>query len=345
MAKRRIIGVQFDPEEIKRSTKIQLDPETLESLFPKKTGKNYYDYIKDFLQSDELYEKIWDDINTLIHDSLSDKEKNLCPCNDPKRKTVIQYNEKACATQGANFHFVYYLSGNDFVRTVLNHKAIYENKVALKELTINYFKCFNFLPKAVYFDFDKLAKYSLNANFKALSNIFKGFETLKYIKGIDYTIDSLQETDIENELFEKEDENFVKLQLKFLKSKRIYLNNKLQTAELEGKNLNVNKIIQNSNLRPNRTDLAYFIYYLEATKTRIIESEFPSDKAWKEIGDKFEKNWKNIQKTYNVIVREKERFKNRRDNNLLYVIENMLTEYPKALKLAKDELKLAQLNS
>ena len=51
MAKRRIIGVQFDPEEIKRSTKIQLDPETVKSLFPKKTGKNYYDYIREFLQS------------------------------------------------------------------------------------------------------------------------------------------------------------------------------------------------------------------------------------------------------------------------------------------------------
>lgn len=344
MSKKRIIGVQLDPEEIKRSVKIKLDPETVESLFPKNSGKDAYDYIKDFLQSEELYDQIFDSIHDLIHSSLTKEEIISCPCNDLGRKTKIEDNERACATQWAQFQFAYFLSAQDYVQTVLNHHIIYKDKDALKQLTINYFDCFEVLPRKVYFDVDKLSKYALKANFKALSKLFEGSERLKYLKGINETIDVLGEEQVNNELFEKEDQNFVGLQIKFLQNKRNYLNEKIALAEKEGKVLNVDKIMRNSQLRPNRTDLAYFIYYLEHTKTKIIKNVFPSDRAWKEIGEKFDKSPKNIQKVYNLIIIEKERLRKRKDDNLSYVIENMLMDYPKALELAQYELKLALLN-
>lgn len=345
MKKRNIIGVKLDPEEVKRSVKIKLDPATAKSLFPEKSGKNAYDYIKEFLQSEETYETIMAELNVLIHSSLTKEQKDNCPCNDPNRKEEIKENEKACATQQKQFQFAYFLSSNDYVNTVLNHEVIYKDKEALKELTINYFNCFEVHPSVVYFDVDKLIKYSLNANFKALSKLFEGSETFKYLRGINNSIDTLDETQIENELFEKEDENFIAIQKRFLENKKKYLSEKLRLVELEGGIVNKKKVTSN-NLRPNRTDLAYFFYYLSTAKIKIIKNVFPSDAAWKEIGDKFEKSPKNIQKAYNIISsNNKERLKNRKDNNILYVIENMLSQYPNALKLAKDELKLAQLNS
>tara|TARA_B100000949_G_C14273329_1_gene448403 strand:+ start:1105 stop:2145 length:1041 start_codon:yes stop_codon:yes gene_type:complete len=345
MAKRRIIGVQFDPEEIKRSTKIQLDPETVKSLFPKKTGKNYYDYIREFLQSEELYEEIWSKTTDLIHSSLTEAEKKNCPCNDPNRAAKIHDNEKSCSTQIAQFQFAYYLSANDYVRTILNHNVIFNDKEALKALTINYFNCFTILPRIVYFDVDKLAKFALDANFKALSKIFEGSEIMTYLKGINRTINELSDKEVENKIFGKEDENFIGLQKEFLENKIRYLNRRLAIAEKEGKVLDTDKALRNSPVRPNRTDLAYLFYYLAQTNTKVTENVFPSILAWKEIGEKFEKSAKNVQKAYNLIVSNPtERLKKRRDSNMEYVIENLLKDYPEALKLAKDELKLAKIH-
>jgi len=98
--------------------------------------------------------------------------------------------------------------------------------------------------------------------------------------------------------------------------------------------------------RPNRTDLAYFVYYTDLSKELQTENPFPSDKAWKEIGERFEKNAKNIQTTYNQIVNnQEERLKKSRKKTIEYLVENMLNDYPDAKKNAEIELKQAILNS
>ena len=82
------------------------------------------------------------------------------------------------------------------------------------------------------------------------------------------------------------------------------------------------------------------------TKSLKLNNPFPSEKAWVEIGEKYNKNSKNIQQTYNLISSNKnERLKMTKIRNLEYVIEFMLISKENALKLAKDELNLAQLNS
>jgi len=106
--------------------------------------------------------------------------------------------------------------------------------------------------------------------------------------------------------------------------------------------LKISNSRETNQTRPNRSDIAYFCYYTSQTKSLKTNNPFPSDKAWNEVGELFSKNSKNIQKAYNTIVNNREeRLKKTKVNNIHYVIENMLKEYPKALKLAKDELKLA----
>jgi hypothetical protein len=167
---------------------------------------------------------------------------------------------------------------------------------------------------------------------------------LNYLKGINSSINVLGEEKIHNELYKKQDLNFIDLQMRFLENKRKYLKEKLALAEKEEASVNYKKIRDGNNIRPNRTDLAYFFYYLSQTNTRVTENVFPSLAAYEEIGAMFEKNPKNIQKAYNSIVANHSlRLKKRRDNNLGYVIEHMLPSYSEALNLAKDELKIAQL--
>ena len=101
-----------------------------------------------------------------------------------------------------------------------------------------------------------------------------------------------------------------------------------------------------NNLRPNRTDIAYFSYYSSISKELKLNNDFPSDKAWQELEEKFKKNWKNIQTAYNIIANnESERLKKSKEKNLIYVIEEMLNEYPKAKKEAQSELNTLKLNS
>ena len=85
---------------------------------------------------------------------------------------------------------------------------------------------------------------------------------------------------------------------------------------------------------------------MSETKSLKLENPFPSDKAWKEIGDMFQKNWKNIQQAYNTIsLNREERLKPSKIKNIEFVIKELLPSQDKALKLAKDELNMAKLNS
>ena len=328
-----------------RLKRITVDSELrdyFKSLFSK---KNHTDYLKEFLIQEELYNSIQSNFNELKKNSLPINIKEDCLyCNELNPN---EDQERKCERYYTQMDVTFNVASSEFINIVLRNSNIYNNKNDLQELTKCFYNCFHFIngKGLLYFDVEQLKKYTLSTNFKVLSKLFENSEIFESLSNINNTINYLNDKETENELFNKQDDNFILIQKKYFERKRDYLNEKLRIAEFEGKKFDERKEFANSGLRPNRTDLAYFIYYLEASKTKIIESVFPSDKAWKEIGDKFEKSPKNIQKMYNLLLTKNERLKNRRDNNLLYVIENMLTEYPKALKLAKDELKLAQLNS
>lgn len=92
-------------------------------------------------------------------------------------------------------------------------------------------------------------------------------------------------------------------------------------------------------VRPYSTDIGYFCFYTFESKELQTQNPFPSKKAWKEIANRFGKDDTNIQKAYNIIFKSSyERLKETKINNIRYVIDNMLTEYPKALEIAKKEL-------
>lgn len=134
-------------------------------------------------------------------------------------------------------------------------------------------------------------------------------------------------------------QSYIKVLKSWFKQEKAFINEMIPI--LESKNIEKKA----NELRPNRTDLAYFIYYLSESKVTILKNTFPSVSAWLELGEMYKKNSKNIQQMYNQIYNDRGlRLSKSKINNINYVIENMLVDYEKAQNLAKDELKLAKLN-
>jgi hypothetical protein len=97
--------------------------------------------------------------------------------------------------------------------------------------------------------------------------------------------------------------------------------------------------------RPNRTDIAFYLHYMQVTNSLKLTNPFPSGAAYDEIEKTFKKNGKNIQHVYNLISNNSEkRLAASKIRNISYVITEMLASFPIARKLAQDELKLAELN-
>ncbi len=166
----------------------------------------------------------------------------------------------------------------------------------------------------------------------------------------DATTEGLQECIINAfSIYLKSDDLSYTNKLNYLEElpQQIYESNKIHRQFLFFKNFAEKHMSKSTNKNnANRTDIAYCIYYLCETKSLELNSIFPSDKAWKEIGENYNKNSKNIQQIYNLISHKRdERLKKSKRKNIKYVINNMLEGKEEALKLAKDELKLAQLNS
>ncbi|MBO0324133.1 hypothetical protein J0X14_17620 [Muricauda sp. CAU 1633] len=122
----------------------------------------------------------------------------------------------------------------------------------------------------------------------------------------------------------------------WLKSEKKFIRDITPYLSKENKNNNSSKTG-----RPNRTDIAYFCYYTSETKELIIGHRFPSDKAWGEIGQRFNRNATNIKLMYNIIRKnQQERLTESKKGNIEYVLENMLGDYPKAKSMAEKELNM-----
>jgi len=90
--------------------------------------------------------------------------------------------------------------------------------------------------------------------------------------------------------------------------------------------------------------LAYYYYYLIAAKTLPHFNSVGKIKEIKKIAEDWGVSWKNFQKHYNKIDNDSsERGKPNHHKHLLDATK-MLVEYPEALEMAKDELKLMEQN-
>jgi hypothetical protein len=341
MKKIKTIGFELSEEDFKDRVAAKLNF-NLKKLFPKKN--NTY-YLKEFLLTKRNYEIINKTLIEVKTKSMPPNIKQDCKfCNGESKSEI----DKSCERYYTQMDLTFAIASSEFISIVLRNNLIYNDKKELLKLTVNFFNCLHFIKGKglMYFDLDKMSRYVLSAGFLSLTNIFSKSDTLNNLTIINNSLDHLEQEDLQNEILQKEDTNFLNLQIKFLEKKKKFYSAKVFVEEKSKvlKNNDPKSVNNNNNTRPNRTDLAFFIYYTNETKYKILEAVVPSDLAWKEMGGKYNKNWKNIQVAYNLIASNTDlRVSKNKVTNIEYVINNMLSKYPKALSLAQDELKQAEL--
>lgn len=334
------IGFKIDLPPNAKLTSIKLPDEVLKQLGLNSEHKSASNYLQEFLGSEALYNDFNQQFTELAEKSLPENlECEFCS----GKSTLVE--DKACTRYYRQMEFTLFIATTEFVQIVLNNKHIFkDDSNAYQRLAKHFINSLRFVKGEgfLWLDLGELIRLILSEGFVTLSNEFGSSDTLHSLQVINNTLDDLNSRELYNELHNRVDQNFIPIQRKFFASKQAYLKENLQLEELQfTKRKPQHKHTIDS--RPDRTDIALFAYYMSETGNTITSERFPSVKAWKEIGSKYNRNYKNIQQKYNEIRIPKNRITKRNCDSIQYVIDNMLNDYPNAKSLALDELKLAKL--
>lgn len=312
-----------------------------EELF---VGKTYVDYIKEFLITENNYDIINTAFLKAMKESVPECVRAECVyCNGDSKDEA----DKACQKYYLQMQVTFVLAANEFVSLILAHPHIYNNKKVLLEVTQDFFRSLSFLKDKgiMYFDLENMCKCILNAGFRSLSKIFSKSETLKNLQIINDNIDDIEQRKIQNEIFDKEDEDYLEHQHKFFESKQRYYKEKLLLEE-KGLLPEKPKFKKFSLKEKSIPIVALYYYYLQAAGKFPYFENHPEGKikAIEEliINDNINTTPKYFQIKYNHISNHKlNRIAKNQSTNIDYVANQMLNDYPEAKNIALIELKEA----
>ena len=334
------IGFKIDLPPNGKLVRYKLSDEVVKQLGLNKEHKSASDYLKEFLGNEALFNDFEQQFTELTKKSLPE---NL-ECDFCSGKSTLE-EDKACKKYYMQMEFTLFVATTEFVQIVLNNKHIFkDDSNAYQRLAKHFISSLRFVKGEgfLWLDLAELIKLILSEGFISLSKDFGSSDILQSLQLINNTLDDLNARELYNELHNRVDQNFSPIQRKFFTSKQAYLKENLQLEELQfAKRKPQHK--HTIEPRPDRTDIAFFAYYMSETGYVISTEPFPTVKAWKEIGSKYNRHYKNIQVKYNEIRNKNNRITERNVSAIQYVVDNMLNDFPNAKSLAEDELKLAKL--
>lgn len=338
------IGFEIKLEEGSKIVKIPIPDEQKDEWNQFTGGKGYIDYLKEFIGGEENYKIANDALSAAMHNSLSQTVKDNCLFCHGKS---IDESDKACTVYLLQMNVTYFFAGNEFVNIVLNNRNIYEDKVALQQLTINFFNSLRFIKNEgkMYLDLEQLCRFALKANFSAISKKFSESEIFKNLQIINETLNHIEELDLENKVLQEEDENYLDLQKTFFEQKQRYYKEKL-LLEKENPSPKVSFGKRIKERIPLPKMVLYYYYLQQVGKFPYFENHPEGKvKAIEEVinRDNIKTSIKHFQLKYNFINNHKtNRIAKNQVANIDYVANVMLKNYPEAKELALSELKLAQ---
>lgn len=328
----KILQIEVEKKGIPHTVKLpKKDWKEIQKLLP----KSPHELMKEMIGNDRLYNQI----HSLIVDMM---EKSM-----PEEVECAHCGEMTSDRSNPAFQFyvtqmqtTYFLSVSEFVNLIDANKRLYRDKETISKLALLFLQSFRGKrgQGLIYFKVTAFVKATLEVGFLSLSEMFKAHSAIENLKYINNSLDEVNRIELLRKMYDRDDPNFLEYQKEFFLGKKDYYLTQLEIEKAE--DLAPKK---SSPTRPDRTDLAFFAHYLSTAKIDYFESHFPSVKAWKQLSREFGKSAKNIQLKYNEIRKNDNRILSKYAGNMEYVINSMLTPYPKAQSIAQDELKLAKL--
>lgn len=340
------IGFEINIPEGSKLVKIPVSEDLKEYLMKLSVGRTYIEYLKEFLGGEHNYNIAEKALSDTMHESLaSSVVENCLYCNNRSDDE----NDKSCTIYYMQMQFTFMVAATEFINIVLRHKHIYNNKSALQELTINFYNSLTFIKDEgkMYLDLEKLCRYILKAGFDSVSKIFESSEALQNLDIINNSIDDIHQRKLENEIFSKEDEDYLELQEKYFEGKQRLYKEKLFIEEKGLKSPRTEKSNTKSKCIITVPMTVLYYYYLQAAGYLPYFENHPEGKL-KGIETLIEKDVvnttaKHFQIKYNIIANYKtNRIAKKQAPNISYVANQMLNDYPKAKEIALAELKEAQ---
>tara|TARA_R110000796_G_scaffold88850_3_gene191805 strand:+ start:12830 stop:13900 length:1071 start_codon:yes stop_codon:yes gene_type:complete len=351
--KNKIIGVEFSPlEKGERAIAIKLPKETIEylnSLVPKKDWRYY---LIEFLQTEKNYNKYYNIVEKGMDAAMPLGINENCPkCGENAEPIDSNLGYEVlgnCSKYQSQMWATYYIAANEFVHIVKRNKFIYDNKPLLFDLTEQFFHCIAYQKGKgiMYFDLNKLCSYILKVGFLSISEFFAKSTCLQNLNYINETLNIIGEEEIDNKIFDKEDENFLALQREFFENKQKYYDRELL---LKKEQLRIKSTTKDTPLikTPSISHYVLYFYYLQVAGIYPYFEHHPEGKV-KAIEELLEKEKINttskyFQLKFNFISHHQtNRIAKNQETNIDFVINQMLIEYPKAKIIAENELKLAK---
>lgn len=340
---RKPIGFQINLEEGSKIKTLKMSDE-LSAYFDKEYAtKTATDYITEFLGSQKAFDKANEIFTQAMSDSLPKGLGSDCLYCKGESKDE---DDKKCTKYYLQMNLSFSVSATEYVNIVLKNQHIKNNKKFLKELTINFFRCFNFIKDhgLVYFDLEQLVRHCLNAGFLSISEIFSKSDVLYNLSSINNSIDKLEEEDLNNKLYNKEDVNYLELQKKFFENKLRFYKEELQLQkELKLANHTPKNNKKENTTKPTVPQYALYYYYLQEGRDYPYFENHPEGKV-KAINELIEKEGlqttaKHFQIKYNFIANYRtNRIAKNQKKNIDYVANTMLNNYKNSREIAISEL-------
>lgn len=336
------IGIEINMKDNERIVMIEPEPK-LKEFLKSQTEKNYTYYLTEFIGGEKNYQIAYKAVEDAMEKSLPDDIKDRCAyCKDEGDEV----GDKACGKYILQMQLTFMIASSEFINLIFRNRFIYDDKPKLQKLTIKFFDCLRFIKNEgkMYFELDKMCRYTLSSGFLTLSQMFAKSDTLKSYQIINNTLNDIHEKEVQNKVLQNEDEDYLDLQKEFFEGKLRYYREKIYIEEKEKpKSLNKKKEVKLTSI----PQYALYYYYLQQSGDFGYFENHPNGKI-SAIAELIEKEdlkttTKYFQKVYNKIAHyTTNRIAKNQVANIDFVANTMLNGFPNAKKIALKELKEAR---
>lgn len=341
--KRKTIGFELEKVPQERMVTIKM-PDEMKEFFGVGQKPEWQKTMEFCLGSESNYIKAYNATLKAMKNSLP--KEIAKDCLDCHETCGGDYN-KICSQYFSQMELTYQFAVQAFCDIINENPHLRSSRSILQRLAVKFYQCLKFLPNEglMYFDLEEISRHCLYSGFLSLSRKFYSSPPLQNLTIINQTLNDLESKEIENELYNKEDGNYISIQKKFFQKEQRYYKEKIYLSEKSLPQSGLKKVTTNKGATVAQYAL-YYIYLQESGDFDYFENHPEGKlKAIEELleNEKINTSVKYFQRMYNKLSHYKtNRVAKNQVANIAFVANTMLKDLSKAQKIALKELKEAK---